>query len=130
VQVITIKFKDEFKFRFRNKIITPFPPEKDGSALTLDYLAATKDAALVNQAAKREFITIIPTFSGQNGESREEELDATKVRGEAKSKTILPDLNNFYSLVLPVPTQFSELSPILEALNELDTVEIAYKNQR
>jgi serine protease len=126
VQVITVKFKDEFKFRMRNEVITALPPKYNGSLLTQNHLASIQDSNLIHKIAQRESFTIMPTFSGQNGENSENALDAIKSRGETRSQIKLADLNNFYSLILPAPSEFADVASIVEEINALDTVEIAY----
>lgn len=129
VQIITVKFKDEHKIRFRLGALASVA-ENESLASRL-HNQSVRDARAITEIAQRESLLLRPAFGQSELQSLdlaalEERNDKLKQSGESKSNVKLADLNNFYSLAFPQPVPYAQVESIVHELNALETVEIAY----
>lgn len=122
---IVIKFKDDVKVRLCDGQLCI--NTEDSSVLYAKNSRVANDAETVHSFIKdRNFILDHTFLSGQKGPEQERKEDEKRAIRERKHNIRLADLNNFYSLIPIEAMTFSEVEALIDQLNNLQSVEIAY----
>jgi hypothetical protein len=128
VPSIFVKFHEGTSIRIRSGALTAMRrsprDEADLMRLRLDRATVSKDLAAVTALLSE------PPLVGQvlraYGSVTETELQTLRSAGESASAVSLPDLDLNVELPLARGTTFRHVKPILDALNMLDSVEVAW----
>lgn len=124
VEMITVKFKDEQKFRLCKRELCVLPA--DTAPLRAGYATASKDAARLKQLIAKYPVSLIPGFGDPADPQLEQKNEQTRSRGLQKFGIHMADMNNYYSLIFTEPTQFGNINDLIKRINRLPSVEIAY----
>jgi hypothetical protein len=125
-QVIVVKFKDEGAFRLRGGRISPQNYGQATPLLPRAWSQWIRDVDAVNQIVKDYDFVLVPTMSDPDDLMRELEIDEKQEFRRQNTGKYLADLNNYFSLVSRELTDTDSLWPIVEQINQLESVEIAY----
>ncbi len=122
---VRVKFKNGLKLRVQNGRLANLQPETEAAPTvpTKSGAQSTGSSAVVVPTTVAAQLTMLPagTWRGLPGCSPEE-FDAARVEGETAGNEELADLNLYFTLALPSP---SEVSNAIDRLNALDIVEYA-----
>lgn len=126
VNRLTLKFKDDFRFRLRGGVVSVEVNDRFSLPLPEGYEAAVNDAAVVDSLLVSHSLSIQPLFVDANGRSMEETNNLRRESGQRKAGISLADLNNYYTVLLPEEQKFEDVQNILNELNQIGAIEVAY----
>ena len=127
VQRIVLKFQEGSRVRLRQGLLVAF--ERDAVESSLLKAAGVSDVQLQKDLTEVQRLSALDSRFPQIRrlfKASEELLEQHKLLGEAKSGRELADLDLYYELPVPTGTTAADVQDLLDRLNALPSVEIAY----
>ncbi|MBL0692842.1 GON domain-containing protein [Comamonas sp. JC664] len=129
VERVVVKFHEGTHVRLRSNSLTALPAERDASERGLLAGRGLSQHQLESDMkAAQALLERPPRTSGLARLFQEDEalLEARKQQGETASGRQLADLNLYYDVSLPQGTRAEQVKALVDALNALESVEVAY----
>ena len=129
VERLVVKFHEGTRVRLRGDALVPLASERSGSERSLLTERGLTDARLARDVRSAQaLLEQAPRTGAMRRLFTEEEslLETRKGLGEAQGGRQLADLNLYYEVPLLMGTSAEELTELTDALNGLESVEVAY----
>ena len=127
IQRVVLKLQEGSRVRLRQGRLVAFERDTEESALL--KTAGVSDAQLQKDLAEVQRLSALDSrFSGIRRlfKASEELIEQRRLLGEAKSGRALADLDLYFELPVPAGTTAADVQDLLDRLNALPSVEIAY----
>jgi serine protease len=129
VERVVVKFHEGSRVRLRGSALVPLAAERGESERRLLAARGLPEARLEAEVRRAQsLLERAPRVGGLARLFREDEatLESRKSSGEQASGRQLADLNLYYEVALVPGTTAERVEELVSALNELESVEIAY----